>query len=312
MLQQIKMVTYSVANVDLHVRAWELYLQYSEIQRGTISTELATLWNASDMSGKAFVLMQPASGADVWLRFIETGHNLPFQYPLYQGWNATELLVADPDKLAASFKDSPFTVIGGPHDLYTSKKSPRAIQVLGPGGELLYFSRLLPGGSRYGLKGAKSFVDRTFNVIVGGINLQSLGDFYSQQLGLRIYDPITFTIPMLADVCGVPGNTPFSLQIAKIAGRRFIIELDEYPPGVPPRPAVKGMIPPGMSMVSFMVDSLDKLPVSWRTAPQSVSGPGYDGQRAAVTEGAAGEWIEIIESPVESTAHGIPVAAGQV
>jgi len=297
MLQQIKMVTYSVADLSIHVEAWQQYLQYQEIHRGRISPELAMLWNAPDIAHAAFVLLQPASADAVWLRFIETGHDLPFKHPLYQGWNATELLVTEPDELAASFRDSPFTVIGGPHDLYTSKKSPRAIQVLGPAGELLYFSRLLPGGSRYGLKGAKSFVDRTFNVIVGGTSLQAMGRFYAEQLGLRIYNPISFTIPMLADVCGVASNTLFSLQIAKIAGRRFIVELDEYPPSVPARPIAPGGIPTGMSMVSFMVNSLADQPVTWRAAPQAITDFGYSGKLAAVTEGAAGEWIELIESP---------------
>jgi hypothetical protein len=310
MLQQIKMVTYSVADLSIHVRAWQQYLQYQEIHRGTISRELAMLWQAPGVAGAQYALLQPASQDAVWLRFIETGHDLPFKYPLYQGWNATELLVADADELAARFRNSPFTVIGGPHNLYHGKKSPRAIQVLGPAGELLYFSRLLPGGSRYGLKGAKSFVDRTFNVIAGGINLESMGQFYNEQLSLRIYDPIHFTIPMLAEVCGVPANTPFSLQIAKIAGRRFIVELDEYPPGVTARPVAPGMIPPGMSMVSFIVSSLNDLPVHWRASPAAISDFGYAGQRAAVTQGAAGEWIEIIEAAAPSAVRGPSVAPG--
>ena len=96
---------------------------------------------------------------------------------------------------------------------------------------------------------------------------------------------------LLAEIDKIASNTAFSLQIAKIAGRRFIVELDEYPPTVPARPIESGMIPPGMAMVSFMVTSLDSLPVSWRNAPIAISDLGYAGQRAAVTEGAAGEWV---------------------
>ncbi len=296
MLQQIKMVTYCVQSLQTNIDAWQQYLGYRIIEQGTLPTALADLWGAKNAAGLPFAILEPASGDAVWIRFVETGSDLPFKQPLYEGWNATEILVEDPDELAARFRNSPFQLIGGPHDLYDAKKSPRAIQVIGPAGELLYFSRLLPGGSRYGLKGARSFVDRTFNVIVGGTQLAAMNDFYHQQLGLRTYEPITFTIPMLADVCGVPAHTPFTLQIAKIAGRRFILELDQYPSSIKARPVGRDELPPGMSMVSFNVESLDSFQLDWRSKPTVVDAPGYQSQRTAVAVGAAGEWIELIES----------------
>ena len=36
------------------------------------------------------------------------------------------------------------------------------MQMVGPSGEIVYFTRILPGGSQYGLKGAKSAIDRAF------------------------------------------------------------------------------------------------------------------------------------------------------
>ena len=123
-----------------------------------------------------------------------------------------------------------------------------------------------------------------------------MSSFYQERLGLRTYDPITFSIPMLADVCGVAPSTPFNLQIAKIAGRRFIIELDEYPQNVAQRQIESGMLPPGMSMVSFVVESLDAFQLPWNTPPKAINCFGYAKQRTAVTRGAAGEWLELIES----------------
>jgi hypothetical protein len=295
MMQQIKMVTYCVESLGLNIDAWQHYLGYRIIEQGKIPEELANLWGAKNVAGKPFAIIEPSSGEAVWIRFIETGKNFPFQQPLYEGWNATEILVENPDELAKKLRDGPFRLIGGPHDLYDMKKSPRAIQVLGPSGEMLYFSRLLPGGSRYGLKGAKSFVDRTFNVIVGGTKLSAMERFYKKQLGLRTYQPISFTIPMLANVCGISSHMPFTIQIAKIAGRRFIIELDQYPSHIKPRPRRKEELPPGMSMVSFNVNSLDSLQLDWRNSPTVINAPGYHSQKAAVTVGAAGEWVELIE-----------------
>jgi hypothetical protein len=48
-------------------------------------------------------------------------------------------------------------------------------------------------------------------------------------------------------------------------------------------------------MVSFFVDKLDDLPIGFRAEPQILEGVVYDGCRVAVAEGAAGEWLELIE-----------------
>ena len=68
----------------------------------------------------------------------------------------------------------------------------------GPAGELIYFTRILPGGSRYGLHGARSFVDRPFIMVVGGDSMDSLYDFYSHKLGLRVDRTAPFIIRQMS------------------------------------------------------------------------------------------------------------------
>ena len=63
-----------------------------------------------------------------------------------------------------------------------------------------------------------------------------------------------------------------------------------------PRPITEGEIPPGMSVVSFEFESLDLPGIEWQTAPRSIAAEPYNGRRAGLVIGPAGEWLELIET----------------
>jgi hypothetical protein len=44
------------------------------------------------------------------------------------------------------------------------------------------------------------------------------------------------------------------------------------------------------------VEELDAVPVALRAQARSIGAPGYDGRRSGVITGAAGEWLELIET----------------
>ena len=48
-------------------------------------------------------------------------------------------------------------------------------------------------------------------------------------------------------------------------------------------------------MMSFEVATRDWPEVRWRSAPTSLAEAPYGGSRVGIIEGAAGEWIELIE-----------------
>ena len=97
--------------------------------------------------------------------------------------NAAELIVRDVDALADRLAASPFEVIGEPQDLSFSDDI-RAMQILGPGRELLYltqFKRPVPG---LDVPTPRCDVDRTFIVILGGPSMEALQAFYADRFGL--------------------------------------------------------------------------------------------------------------------------------
>jgi hypothetical protein len=297
LLKDIEMVTHCVADLATELAAWTTHLDYQVIDQGSLDSAQCSAWDTQSDMGLPYAVIGPASGAAVYIRLIEADNRTGYWPPVTWGWNVTELLVEDPDALALQFENSPFRRTGGPGDLYSSPKAPRAIQTCGPAGTTLYFTRIQPGGSRYGLHGAKSRVDRVFNVIVGGPSMEALRNFYGHTLGQRVSEPIPFVMTMAAEATGAPPDTLFPIAVATVRPRNCIIELDEYPNTTTARPRAAGQLPGGISLVSFSVADLDDCPVNFRATPVEIDAPPYNGRRAGVIEGPAGEWLELIETP---------------
>lgn len=295
LLRELSVVTYCVPCLEACVPAWQRHLGYQLVTEGLIDTAMARVWQTPAAVGQPYALLQPASGDCVYLRFIATGEQRGFEAPATAGWTATEMLVEAPDELAIELAGSPFQRLAGPGDLFPGPKAPRAMQMVGPCGELLYFTRILPGGSRYGMKQARSPVDRPFIVTISGPSTAAMTTFYGRELGLRIMETLPFINGILAHACRVSPDTVFPTTVAPIPGRRFLIEMDECPAGLPARPCRPGHLPPGMAMVSCAVEALDNVPVPFFSPPEVIAAAPYSGRRAAVVKGAAGEWLELIE-----------------
>ncbi len=292
------MVTWCVDDLGAAIDGWSRYLDFHVIAREELDAGAASAWNTPAAASCPSALLQPASGEPVFMRFVETGERYGFDRPLTSGWTAAELLVEDPDALADKLVGTPFRRLAGPGDLFPGPKAPRAMQMTGPNGELLYFTRILPGGSRYGMKQARAFVDRPFIVTIAGTSMARMSTFYGEQLGMRVMEPISFINGILAHAASLPPDTIFPTAIAPIPGRKFLIELDECPASLPSRPITAGLPPPGMALVSFTVANLDATRLDLRTPPTRIEAAPYGGRRAAVISGPAGEWLELIETPV--------------
>lgn len=291
MLKSILVVTIAVAQLNAVESAWQSYLDYESRQRGTVSEAAAEVWGTPAAAGQPYLLMQAPSGDPALIRFIEAPEVPGYAPMTTYGWNATELLVKDPDAIAERLAESPFEIIGAPHDLWDAPNAPRAMQVIGPGRELLYLTRNANFETR-------TAIDRVFIMVVGGPSMVAFRDFYGERLGLVVGEATAFQIGVVSNALGLPDDTTYPLAIATVSPR-FLIELDEYPEAAGPRPRSPGALPPGIAMVSFAVDDLALVEVDWRASPARLDGPPYDGRRAAVTVGPAGEWIELIETPAD-------------
>jgi hypothetical protein len=288
MLKSIVIVTISVLNLASVEDAYREYLGYTTVGQGALDPDIAQVWNTTEMAGQNYLLMQPASRDKVYLRFIENPATENHAAMTTHGWNATELLVKDPDALAEQLADSPFTIIGPPKNLWAAPDAPRAMQVRGPADEVLYLTR----NNKFTID---TFVDRVFIMVVAGPSMTELDDYYAQKTGLVVGDATPFPISVVSRAQGLPPDTTYPLAIATVS-QEFLIELDEYPAAIEARPVEDGFLPAGTSMVSFEVADLDAFDIAWRAMPKILHERPYDGRRTAVTVGPAGEWIELIET----------------
>ncbi|MEC9374766.1 MAG: hypothetical protein VYA80_00170 [Pseudomonadota bacterium] len=285
MLKSIFITTIAVLNLEPVEIAYQEAFSYLTVEQGVIGKDVAEVWDAPHTEGRKFLLMKANSDKEVYLRFVQLPPVDGYSPMNNHGWNGTELLVLDPDKIAEELENSSFELIGAPKDLWPN--GPRAMQVIGPGDEVLYLTRNQEFAT-------SAEVDRVFIMVLGGPSMNAFADFYGNQLGLEVGDPIPFNISVVSKAQGRPPETRYPLAVATVSSD-FLIELDEYPSDVNPKPMVNGEIPPGVSMVSFMVDSLNIDDLKYRAEPIRIDDFPYSGRRTAVTIGPAGEWLELIE-----------------
>lgn len=281
-------VTHVVADLDEVQRVYTAHLHHRVVARGTVSEAEALHWQAPVMAGRASLILQAASGARCLMRFIQDDAAAGFEALKTHGWNATEILVEDVDALAAEIAKTGLKIIGEPKNLSLTDLV-RAMQILGPAGEVLYFTQVKPGLKGWDLQPAKSWIERVFICVVGGPDMEAMRGFYERELAVKFGPAGPARISVLSKALGIDPETRHPLATAGLPGAH-LIEADEYPPACGPRPVKPGHLPPGMAMVSFAVKSLPEKfgGVSLEAAP-------YDGKRASLLKGAAGELIELIE-----------------
>lgn len=294
MLTAIIAVTLSVPDLAVAEDAYSRWLGYRVVAQGLVPPDLAAGWGAPRTEGRRHALLQPASGEPTWLRLVESPATPGFEAMKTHGWNSNEILVEDPDELARQLAaGSPFRIVGPPRPLSTNPEV-RAMQAIGPAGELNYFTRIPASGSVFVKTPARSFVDRTFIVVLGGPSMAAMQAFYRDVLGAPVTAPVNARINVLQDAYGLPEDAETPLALVNFS-TRFLIELDEYPAASIPRPRRDGDLPPGMAMVSFAVGRLDDRSLPWIIRPTPRPEAPYSGRRAGMLIGAAGEWIELIE-----------------
>jgi hypothetical protein len=267
-LGAIRQVLHVVADVGAVAGIYEDVLGYRQLAEGVVTAAEAGWWKAPAMAGRRSVTLGPQSGEPVTMRFVESPSAKGWRALTTHGWNATEIVVQDVDALSARLAKSDAFRIIGPVKGLTRFPMIRAMQVLGPAGECLYFTEVGPG-SGLDLAPALSFVGRVFIVVAGGADVNEMFRAYAG-FGNAIDPPVSTPVNVISLANDLPLETLHPHGLIKLP-EGTMIELDGYPDVTRPRPVPVGELPPGMAMVSFA------------------------GAGAMIMRGAAGEVVELVE-----------------
>lgn len=288
-LGTISAVTTVVPDIAALAAAYVELLGYRIVAEGHVDEATARGWASPAASGRRYVTMAPASGEPVYLRFIENRASEGWRALMTHGWNATEIVVQDVDSLAARIEAAPgFEIIGAPKGL-TRFPMIRAMQVIGPAGECLYFTQVGPG-SGLDLAPALAFVGRIFIVVAGGPDLDAMFAAYAG-FSNATDPPVATPVDVISRANGLPDGTLHPHGLVKLP-HGTLIELDGYPACTRPRAAAADDLPPGMAIVSFLAPRGAAPPSA--TPPTNALLPGPP-RLARSFRGAAGEIIELVE-----------------
>jgi hypothetical protein len=288
-VNRFKMATIGVPDLDAIPPLYKEWLGHDVVGRGNVGAEIAASWGAPNSAGRPYVVMQPESGADVYIRAVEIDPVPDYEPMTTWGWNAIEIICDDPDAVYDKLIDSPFTHLGGPAGL-TNYPSIRATQFKGVADDVLYLTAETGDRTNSLLPRPGAFIGRIFIMVVAGPDIQALQDFYADAFDME-RGPINNSPVDLINVAqGLPLGSERPLTTLRLAQHGNLFELDGYGDHTGLRQHNEGQLPPGIAITSVTVKNLDDIKLDFIAEPIAA----YH-SRAATVVGPAGELLELIE-----------------
>lgn len=294
-MKLLRAATLSVADLARSIRNYESYFDYAVVERGPVPSELAASWDAPATAGSSYAVLQPASGADIYLRLVEQPPVVGYQALRSHGWNAIEICVQDVLAAAARMEGSPFEIIGPPREI-DGLPAIYPMQVKGPDQEIVYLTQIRDDMPAFDLPRAASPIDRLFILVLGCSDMKASLAWMERHCGLAIgRDEMQIVYTMLAKAYGTPIDELHTIS-TMIHGRDVFLELDQYPKAAIARPRHAGRLVPGCAIATLWHPDFDALPGPWISAPVRREGPIYKGKHTATMKDLDGALIEIVEA----------------
>lgn len=231
-------VTLTTPDLDRSCEAYEHYLGYRG-ERNTVAPDLAGRLGVPDLAGRAMALLHPESGGPRFIRLVDgPADPAPLTTP---GWTAVELIVRDLDRLAERLADSPFRVIGPPETLdFDFTDAIRAMQVVGPSGEVLYLTEVSGRVPGFDLPEAKTDVGPPFIAVAGVADLSTWLASAHEAAEIESGAPIEARIGVLSAALGLHPDTRHRLTTVAL-GEASYLEIDHLPAPSSSRPLRHGL-----------------------------------------------------------------------
>jgi catechol 2,3-dioxygenase-like lactoylglutathione lyase family enzyme len=290
----LRAATLVTPNVSAASALYEEWLDYKLVETGTVPADLAASWGAPASAGKAYRVVQPSSGADKVIRFVE-GDHVPEYRPLRTyGWAAIEICNQDVMRVNERLLKSPFEIVGPPK-LIEGLPTIHPMQVKGPDQEIVYLTEIKTSAPDSGLPKPQTLIDHIFILVMACSDMNASGRFFCDGLGLTLDAPMNIVYTMINEAFDLPEDGKHSLATGTFGGDVFL-EFDQYPMGAAIRPAHPGQLPPGIAICTLKHPNFDSITLPWIVAPCVREGVVYGGRRAGCVRGPDGTLMELVEA----------------
>ncbi len=290
----LRAATLTVADPEATAERYARWLDYAIVERGRVDDELAATWGAPASVDRDMVVCRPASGADVFLRFVQGDPPTDYRPLRTFGWAALEICVSDTLAVAERMATSPFEVIGPPREL-DGMPEIFPMQVRGPDDEIVYLTQIRSQPQGVRLAQAQSLIDRLFILVLASADLTATRVWFADQLGLTVHDEVAIRYTMISKSFGLSPDTKHSLATAGHEIDTFL-EFDQYPQRATPRPCRPDQLAPGIAVATLLHPDLDAVTAPFVTPPRPRTGVIYGGQRQAVVRTPDGALVELVEA----------------
>lgn len=295
-MQMLRAATLVTPDVAATAERYARWLDYQPVETGTVDDALARSWAAPSAAGRAQAVCRPASGAPLFLRFVEGAAPADYRPLRTFGWAAVEICVQDVlavhDRMARP--DCPFEVIGPPRRL-DGMPMIHAMQVRGPDDEIVYLTQIDDDPPGLRLPRAESLVDRLFIMVMACSDLEASKAWVEAALGVETTPTMDITYTMLARAFGLPAERKHPIAMGLRDGDGFL-ELDQYPSGAEPRPRAPGDLFPGVALTTFVHPDLLAVRAPWASPPEPREGAVYGGRAAGTVIGPDDTLIELVQA----------------
>lgn len=296
-MKLLRSATLCVSDLKRSQALYEEYLDYRTVEAGSLEAGLAASWGAPAAAGAEYAVLQPASGAEIFLRLVQQEPHPDYRPLRTYGWAAIEICVQDVLAVNARMETSPFSIIGPPK-LLDGMPAIFPMQVQGPDGEIVYLTEIRDDLPMYDLPRAESLVDRLFILVVACSDMNGALAFARDRLGLSFGREISLAYTMLAKAFGRPLDTKYTICTATHE-RDVFLEFDQYPAKAAPRPQRAGWLPPGVAIGGLWLPDFEariEALAEFLIEPPAVrEGAIYRGKRAATLRGPDGTLYEVCE-----------------
>ncbi len=291
----LRAATLTVADPEATAARYAQFMDYKVVERGRVDPDLAQSWGAPASGDRDMAVCRPASGADVFLRFVQGDPPQDYRPLRTFGWAALEICVSDTLAVAERMAASPFEVIGPPREL-DGMPEIFPMQVRGPDQEIVYLTqvRSQPKGVR--LAQAHGLIDRLFILVLACADLSATRTWFAERLGLNVHGEVAIRYTMISKAFDLPPDTKHAIATAGHEIDTFL-EFDQYPDGATARPCRRDQLPPGVAVATLAHPDLDAVTAPFVTPPRPQAGALYGGRRCATVQTPDGALVELVEAP---------------